>query len=130
MLQIYPQYRLRQHDAPLHYSPALRQLLDEILPKLWIGGGGPTSWPPRSRDLTPLDLSFCGYVKHKVYKTPCPTFTLLKRKITTGIRSIQVDTLQMYEITFKASFALLLSIMAVILNTCNTSYILHLNCER
>ena len=30
--------------------------LDETFPGRWVGRGGPTAWPPRSPDLTPLDL--------------------------------------------------------------------------
>ena len=33
----------------------------------WIGRGGPTSWPPRSPDVTPLDFFLWGYVKTKVF---------------------------------------------------------------
>ena len=29
----------------------------------WFGRGGIIAWPPRSPDLTPLDLSVSGYVK-------------------------------------------------------------------
>jgi len=29
----------------------------------WIGRGGTIAWPPRSPDLTPLDISEWGYVK-------------------------------------------------------------------
>ena len=29
----------------------------------WTGRGGTTIWPPRSPDLTPLDVSVWGYVK-------------------------------------------------------------------
>jgi len=32
--------------------------LDETFPGRWVGRGGPTAWPPRSPDLTPLDF-FC-----------------------------------------------------------------------
>lgn len=48
----------QQDGAPPHYSREVRDLLDEKLPDSWIGRGGPTNWPPRSPDLTPLDFSF------------------------------------------------------------------------
>jgi hypothetical protein len=28
--------------------------LDETFPGRWVGRGGPTAWPPRSPDLTPV----------------------------------------------------------------------------
>jgi hypothetical protein len=34
----------------------------------WIGRGGPIAWPPRSPDLTPLDIFLWGYVKNTVYQ--------------------------------------------------------------
>lgn len=70
------------------------QLLDEKLPDSWIGRGGPTRWPARSPDLTPLDFFLWGYVKDKVYATPCPNLRQLKRRITTTIRSVSVEMLK------------------------------------
>jgi hypothetical protein len=32
--------------------------LDVKFPGRWIGRGGPIAWPPRSPDLTPLDIFF------------------------------------------------------------------------
>jgi hypothetical protein len=34
----------------------VRQFLDATFPKRWIGRDGPTPWPPRSPDITPLDF--------------------------------------------------------------------------
>lgn len=88
-----PDAIFQQDGAPPHYSLEVRQLLDEKLPDSWIGRGGPTRWPPRSPDLTPLDFFLWGYVKDKVYVTPCPNLTQLKRRITTAIRSVSVEML-------------------------------------
>ena len=34
--------------------------LDATFPNRWIGRDGPTPWPPRSPDITPLDIFFYG----------------------------------------------------------------------
>ena len=39
--------------------------LNVTFPNRWIGRGGPTPWPPRSPDITPLDLFLWRYVKDK-----------------------------------------------------------------
>jgi len=36
----------------------------------WIGRGGPTICPPRSPDLTPMDLFLCGHIKALTYTSP------------------------------------------------------------
>ena len=54
--------------------------LDATFPNRWIGRDGPTPWPPRSPDITPLDFFLWGYVKDKVFSTPVPDITNLKGK--------------------------------------------------
>jgi len=56
--------------------------LDATFRKRWIGRDGPTLWPPRSSDITPLDFFLWGYVKDKVFSTPVPGITNLKARIT------------------------------------------------
>ncbi|KAF2879847.1 hypothetical protein ILUMI_26324 [Ignelater luminosus] len=52
---LYPYYLQRvQHLQPEDYVRR-KQHLDERFLGRWIGRGGPTSRPPRSSDLTPLD---------------------------------------------------------------------------
>ena len=36
----------------------------------WIGRVGPVAWPPRSLDLTPMDLFLWGYMKALIYTSP------------------------------------------------------------
>lgn len=43
----------QQYGAPLHCFPPVRQLLDENVPRAWIGY---VDWPPRSAALAPLDF--------------------------------------------------------------------------
>jgi len=37
--------------------------LDETFPGRWVGRGGPTDWPPRSPDLTALDILHGGLLR-------------------------------------------------------------------
>jgi hypothetical protein len=57
----------QQDGAPPHFGAIVRTALDELFPGRWIGRGGPINWPPRSPDLTPMDLLFWGYIKYIVY---------------------------------------------------------------
>lgn len=54
----------------------------------WIESGLSFHWNPRYLDLTPCNYCLWLYVKYKVYMTPFPNFTKLKRRIRTAIRSI------------------------------------------
>ena len=45
-----------------HISPTLNN-------DRWIGRGGPTVWPPRSPDLTPMDYFLLGHIKALIYVT-------------------------------------------------------------
>jgi len=68
--------------------------LDATFPNRWIGRDGPTPWPPRSPDITPLDFFSRGYVKDKVFSTPVPDITNLKARITEGFATITEDMLE------------------------------------
>ena len=68
--------------------------MDATFPKRWIWGDGPTSWPPRSPDITPLDFFLWGYVKDKVFSTPVPDITNLKARITDAFATITGDMLE------------------------------------
>ena len=54
--------------------------LDVTFPNRWTGRDGPTPWPPRSPDITPLQFLLWRYVKDKVFSTPVPDITILKGK--------------------------------------------------
>jgi len=55
-------------------------VLDATFPNRWIGRDGPTPWPPRSPDITPLDFLLWRYVKVKVFSTPVPDIRNLKAR--------------------------------------------------
>jgi len=67
--------------------------LDAAFPNRWIGRDGPTPWPPRSPDITPLNFFLWGYVKDKVFSTPVPDIANLKARITDAFATITEDTL-------------------------------------
>ena len=83
-----------QDGAPPHWGSHVRRFLDATLPKRWIGRDGPTPWPPRTPDITPLDLFLWGYVKGKVFSTPVPDITNLKAKITDALATVTEDMLE------------------------------------
>jgi len=72
----------------VHWVSHVRQYLDATFPNRWIGRDGPTPWPPRSPDITPLDFYLWGYVKDKGFSTPVPDITNLKARITDGIATV------------------------------------------
>jgi len=68
--------------------------LDATFPNRWIGRDGPTPWPPRSPDITPLDFYLWRYVKDKVFSTPVPDITNLKARITDAFATITEHMLE------------------------------------
>jgi len=68
--------------------------LNATFPNRWFGRDGPIPWPPRSPDITPLDIFSWGYVKDKVFSTPVPDITNLKARITEAFATITEDMLE------------------------------------
>jgi len=68
--------------------------LDAKFPNRWIGRDGPTTWPPRSPDIIPLDFFLRRYVKDKVFSAPVPDITNLKARITDAFATITEDMLE------------------------------------
>lgn len=56
-----------QDGAPPHWAWAVRDYLDEVFPRRWIGRNGPLLWPARSPDLNPCDFFLWGSIKNNVY---------------------------------------------------------------
>ena len=67
--------------------------VDATFRNRWIVRDGPTPWPPRSPDITPLYFVLWGYVKDKVFSTPVPDITNLKARITDAFATITEDML-------------------------------------
>ena len=80
--------------APPHWGLCVRDFLNEVFPNRWIGRDGPTPWPARSPDITPLDFFLWGYVKDNVYRTPICDLQTLKTRIKEAIASVTFEMLQ------------------------------------
>jgi len=80
--EFHPWIIFQQDGAPPHWGSHVRRFLDATVPNRWNGRDGPTPWPPRSPDITPLDFFLWGYVNDKVFSTPVPDITNLKARIT------------------------------------------------
>ena len=88
-------YEIFQQDGtPVHWSFDVWDLLNRHLPGKWIARDGPTAWPPRSPDITPLNFFFWGYVKDRVYKTAAPVVASLRRRIVADMQTVYVSMLQ------------------------------------
>jgi hypothetical protein len=59
--------------------------LDETFPGGWVGRGGPTAWPPRSPDLTPLDFFARGFIKDVVYSRKVRDLADLRQRIIEAV---------------------------------------------
>ncbi|ENN78807.1 hypothetical protein YQE_04733, partial [Dendroctonus ponderosae] len=71
-----------QHDGALPYNFfQVRNHLDLTFLGTWIGRNGPILWPPRSPDLSPLDLFLWGAVKNTVYKHKYSYLNALKEAV-------------------------------------------------
>ncbi|GBM09709.1 hypothetical protein AVEN_186414-1 [Araneus ventricosus] len=84
----------QQDGAPPHWGSLVRNFLDETFPDRWIGRNGPTPWPPRSPDITPLDFFFWGYIKDRVFATQIADDEELKARIQTTVCTITEDMLK------------------------------------
>ncbi|KAJ4426761.1 hypothetical protein ANN_26560, partial [Periplaneta americana] len=91
--QIPQGYVFQQDGAPPHYALHVTDHLNECFPQRWIGRGGPTAWPPRSPDLTPLDFFFWGYIKDIVYKTVVADLEDLRRRIVAACATVTPEML-------------------------------------
>ena len=73
----------------LHTSGEIIGLLREKFPDRVISRKGGYNFPPRSCDLTPLDLFLSAYVKDKVYADAPQSIQVLKEKIRAVIDEIE-----------------------------------------
>ena len=67
----------------------MRDYLNESFPNRWLGRGGPVIWPPRSRDLTPLDYYLWGHIKTLVYETKVESRAALRDRIFAAAEHIR-----------------------------------------
>ncbi|CAH2015936.1 unnamed protein product, partial [Acanthoscelides obtectus] len=52
--------------TPPHYALRVRQYLDQTFPDRWISRRGAIEWPPRSPDVSPLDLFMCEDLRQRI----------------------------------------------------------------
>ena len=69
--------------------------LNETFTNLWMGRNGPTSWPPRSPNITLLKL-FCGVaiVKDREFRTPVRDIETLLSQIINVLATINEKILE------------------------------------
>jgi len=70
----------QQNYVPPHWGSHVRRLLDAQVPNRRIGRDGPTPWPPRSPDITPLDHFLWGYVKVKMFQHQFQILQILRQE--------------------------------------------------
>jgi hypothetical protein len=59
----------QQAGVETYFHLAMRAFFDNQLPPNWLGRGRPIFQPPRSADLSRLDLFFWGFVKYCLHTT-------------------------------------------------------------
>ena len=79
----------QQDGAPPHWGSHVRRVLVVTFPNRWIGRDGPTPWPPRSPDITPLDFFLWGMLRTKCFRNQFQIrITNLKARITATVATI------------------------------------------
>ncbi|GFW28596.1 putative DD41D transposase [Trichonephila clavipes] len=84
----------QQDGATGHTARATIDLLKDTLGDRLISRFGPVNWPPRSCDLTPLDIFLWGYVKSLVYADKPQTLDHLEDNIDRVIADIGPQMLE------------------------------------
>lgn len=84
----------QQDGAPPHFARPVTDFLNATFPGQWIGRRGPTEWPARSPDLTPLDFFLWGHLKSKIYSTEPESLEDLRQRIVNECRQITPEHLQ------------------------------------
>ena len=79
--------------TPPHRHRDVQAFLDENLQGHWVGRRGTFEFPPRSPDLTPLDLHLCGTLKDVVYRTKPVTLGDLRTEIRAAWAAIPINNL-------------------------------------
>ncbi|GFT05540.1 DUF4817 domain-containing protein [Trichonephila clavipes] len=84
----------QQDGATCHTARATIDLLKDTFGDRLLSRFGPMNWPPRSRDLTPLDYFLWGYVKSLVYADKPQTLDHLEGNIRRVIADIRPQMLE------------------------------------
>jgi hypothetical protein len=85
---VHKHFIFQQDGAPPHFHRNVTTFLDETFPGR-VGRGGPTVWPPRSPDLTPLDFFEWGlFIKDVVYSRKVRDLADLRQRIIEAVELI------------------------------------------
>jgi len=71
----------QRDGAPPHSTCEVRNFLNYHFTGQWMGHGGPSNWPARSPDLSPLDCCVWGWMKELVYSVRVVTRDALLGRI-------------------------------------------------
>jgi hypothetical protein len=86
--QIPPSFIFQQDGATPHFHRDVTTFLDEAFPGRLVRRGGPTAWPPRSLDLTPLGFFAWGLIKDIVYSRKVRDLADLRQSIMEAVELI------------------------------------------
>ncbi|KAJ8936750.1 hypothetical protein NQ318_016121, partial [Aromia moschata] len=92
-------YRTRmffqQDGCPAHHAVTVRNWLNSEFNEHWIGKKGPILWPPRSPDLTILDLYLWGRLKQIDYRELLENDEeQLKTRIQNAVKSLSIEEIR------------------------------------
>jgi hypothetical protein len=73
----------------MHFSPSVLDVLSNTCHDRGICRGGPTAWPPRSPDLSPLDFYLWGHLATLVYAAPVDNEEALRHRILGACQTIR-----------------------------------------
>jgi hypothetical protein len=73
---------------PANFSAQTQKHLNTQPPDMWLGCGGPVSWPTRSPDLNPLDFFLWGHLKEIIYSYPPTALEDLSAKFHSAVANI------------------------------------------
>ncbi|CAD6992202.1 unnamed protein product [Ceratitis capitata] len=82
--------RFQQDGATCHTARVTIDLLRGEFGEHFISRSGPLNWPPRSRDIKPLDYFLWGCVKSNVYADKPAAIDVLEDSIETFIRYAKI----------------------------------------
>ncbi|KAJ8963406.1 hypothetical protein NQ318_018885 [Aromia moschata] len=92
-------YRTRmffqQDGCHAHHAVTVRNWLNSEFNEHWIGTDGPILWPPRSPDLTILDLYLWGRLRQIVYREPLENGEeQLRTRIQNAVKSLSIEEIR------------------------------------
>ena len=80
-----------EDGAPAHGAIAVQRVLQQKFKNRVVTLNHHIEWPPRSHELTPLDLFLWGYLKQKVFSTPPQDLATLRRRIVDEVNALRQD---------------------------------------